>query len=189
MSTPKPWRGPPRWPRAPGSNAGTPTPHGTDLTGGTYLHASNTLHGKYLHVGEYFFRIGNQKGWISVPLRTESPQIQGQAKNASNLLPEKSSMTCSKANSRRKALKLRVVVDRFPRQSRSALTILLTRTAISRQLFPFFRAHRSRSFCYELTYLGATAWASEQPTSKISTCELPEVHSAREFPSARRPSK
>jgi hypothetical protein len=189
MSTPKPWRGPPRGPRAPGSNAGTPTPHGTHLTDGTYLRASNTLHGKYLHVGEYFFRIGNWKGRISVPLRTESPQMQGQAKNASNLLPEKSSMTCSKANSRRKALKLRVVVDRSDRLSRSAVTILLTRTAISRQLFPFFRAHRSRSFCYELTYLGSTAWASEQPTSKINTCELPEVHSTREFPSVRRPSK
>src|ERR1700683_416806 len=29
MSTRKHWRGPPRWPRAPGSNAGAPTPHGT----------------------------------------------------------------------------------------------------------------------------------------------------------------
>jgi|ERR1700734_2344576 hypothetical protein len=83
-----------------------------DFTGGTYLHASNTLRGKYLHISEYFFRIGNRKGRISVPLHTEPPQIQGQAKNASNLLPEKSSMTWSKVDSRRKALKLRVVVDR-----------------------------------------------------------------------------
>src|ERR1700680_3083766 len=29
ISTRKHWRGPPRLPRAPGSNAGTPTPHGT----------------------------------------------------------------------------------------------------------------------------------------------------------------
>jgi hypothetical protein len=123
-----------------------------------------------------------------VPLHTEPPQIQGQAKNASNLLPEKSSMTWSKVDSRRKALKLRVVVDRSDRLSRSAVTILLTRTAISRQLFPLFRAYRSRSFWYELTYLGSTAWVSEQPNSKINTCELPEVHSTREFPSARRPS-
>ena len=37
-------------------------PNRVDEVGGTYLHASNTLHGKYLHVSEYFFRIGNRKG-------------------------------------------------------------------------------------------------------------------------------
>jgi hypothetical protein len=38
-------------------------------------------------------------------------------------------------------------------------------------------------------FLDSTVWASEQPTSKINTWELPEVHSTREFPPARRPSK
>jgi AraC family transcriptional regulator len=53
-------------------------------------------------------------GYISEPLRTESQRIQSQAKNSSNLLQKKSSMICNKADSRRKALKLRLIVSIDP---------------------------------------------------------------------------